>query len=45
VLLGPGSILVAHKPDEHLPLEHLAAGRRLLERLVATSLQGSETIA
>jgi acetylornithine deacetylase len=35
VLLGPGTIRVAHKPDEHLPAAHLVAGRVLLEGLVA----------
>ena len=37
VLLGPGSIEVAHKPDEHLAVEQLVRGRALVERLVAES--------
>ncbi len=36
VLLGPGSIRVAHKPDEHVPLGDLARARELLTRLVAS---------
>jgi acetylornithine deacetylase len=35
LLLGPGTIRVAHKPDEHLPAADLVAGRAILERLVA----------
>jgi len=34
VLFGPGSIRVAHKPDEHVPLADLVRARALLERLV-----------
>ncbi|HEV8240596.1 MAG TPA: acetylornithine deacetylase [Thermoanaerobaculia bacterium] len=34
-LFGPGSIRVAHKPDEHVPIADLAAARRVLERLIA----------
>jgi acetylornithine deacetylase len=36
VLFGPGSIRVAHKPDEHVPLADLAAARSVLEALVAS---------
>ena len=36
VLFGPGSIRVAHKPDEHVPIADLVAARRVLERLVAS---------
>lgn len=32
-LVGPGSIHVAHTPEEHLDLDELAAGSSLLERL------------
>jgi acetylornithine deacetylase len=35
VLFGPGSIRVAHKPDEHVPLDQLARAAEVLERLVA----------
>jgi acetylornithine deacetylase len=34
VLFGPGSIRVAHKPDEHVPVADLVRARALLERLV-----------
>ncbi len=33
-IFGPGTIEVAHKPNEHLPKEELAAARGLLERTV-----------
>jgi acetylornithine deacetylase len=36
VLFGPGSIRVAHKPDEHVPIADLVAARRVLERLIAS---------
>ncbi len=36
VLFGPGSIRVAHKPDEHLPIAQFRAARGVLERLVAS---------
>ena len=36
VLFGPGSIRVAHKPDEHVPIADLAAARGVLERLGAS---------
>jgi succinyl-diaminopimelate desuccinylase len=34
VLFGPGSIRVAHKPDEHVPLAELARAAEVLDRLV-----------
>jgi acetylornithine deacetylase len=34
-ICGPGSIEVAHRPNEHLPRRDLARGRRLLEQLIA----------
>jgi acetylornithine deacetylase len=34
VVLGPGSIEVAHRPDEHVPLEALSQTVELLRRLV-----------
>jgi acetylornithine deacetylase len=36
VLFGPGSIRVAHKPDEHVPVADLARARGVLARLVTT---------
>ncbi|HEX9941812.1 MAG TPA: acetylornithine deacetylase [Thermoanaerobaculia bacterium] len=33
-IFGPGSIEVAHKPNEHLPKDELAAARGLLERTI-----------
>lgn len=42
LLLGPGTIRVAHKPDEHLPLEQLARGREVLTRLVEACCAGAE---
>jgi acetylornithine deacetylase len=30
-IFGPGSIEVAHKPNEHLPKDQLAAARAFLE--------------
>jgi acetylornithine deacetylase len=36
VLFGPGSIRVAHKPDEHVPIADLAAARGVLARLIAS---------
>jgi acetylornithine deacetylase len=35
VVCGPGSIAVAHKPDEYIELSQLAACDRFLERLIA----------
>jgi acetylornithine deacetylase len=40
VLFGPGSIRVAHKPDEHVPIADLVRGRQILERLVASRCLG-----
>ena len=34
VLLGPGNIDVAHKPNEYLPKAEFAEGRSILERIV-----------
>lgn len=34
VVWGPGSIEVAHRPNEHVPLEHLARAAGPLERLI-----------
>jgi acetylornithine deacetylase len=34
VLFGPGSIRVAHQPDEHVPLAHLAHAGEVLVALV-----------
>jgi len=36
VVFGPGSIEVAHKPNEFLPKDQLAAARGLLERTIRT---------
>jgi acetylornithine deacetylase len=36
IIFGPGSIEVAHKPNEFLPKEQLAAARGLLERTIRT---------
>ena len=33
-VFGPGSIEVAHRPDEHLPKAELAAARTILERTI-----------
>ncbi len=38
VVLGPGSIEQAHKPDEYLSYEQVAACEAMFERLVAGSL-------
>jgi acetylornithine deacetylase len=35
VLYGPGSIEVAHRPNEYVPSEHLEQARRTLDSLVA----------
>jgi len=45
VLFGPGSIRVAHKPDEHVPIADLAAARGVLERLIASRCRGEGTAA
>jgi acetylornithine deacetylase len=34
VIFGPGSIEVAHKPNEHLPKSDLAAAREMLQRAI-----------
>ncbi|WP_425099065.1 acetylornithine deacetylase [Tropicibacter sp. S64] len=36
VVCGPGSIAVAHQPDEYITLEQFAEGQRFMERLVET---------
>jgi acetylornithine deacetylase len=41
VLFGPGSIRVAHKPDEHVPVADLVRARGLLAALVATHCAAS----
>jgi acetylornithine deacetylase/succinyl-diaminopimelate desuccinylase-like protein len=33
-LYGPGDIAVAHRPDEHVPVDDLARARRVLERVI-----------
>lgn len=40
VLWGPGTIEVAHKPDESISLEALERGGRLLDELIARSCGG-----
>ncbi|MBI4161068.1 MAG: acetylornithine deacetylase [Acidobacteria bacterium] len=40
VVFGPGSIEVAHKPDEFLPKEDFVRGRAHLERLIARFCSG-----
>jgi acetylornithine deacetylase len=35
VVCGPGAIAQAHKPDEFVALDQLAACERMLERLLA----------
>lgn len=45
VLFGPGSIRVAHKPDEHVPIADLAAARGVLERLIASRCRDDSTAA
>lgn len=34
IVMGPGSIDVAHQPDEHLPLEHIKPAMEIIQRLV-----------
>jgi succinyl-diaminopimelate desuccinylase len=34
VLFGPGSIDVAHRPNEYVPIEEFERARTVLERLV-----------
>jgi len=45
IVCGPGHMSVAHKPDEHIELSELAACDRLLERLVARSIQPRAPLA
>jgi acetylornithine deacetylase len=40
VICGPGSIEVAHQPDEFITREELAAGRTFLDRLLAWAQRG-----
>jgi len=40
VLFGPGSIRVAHKPDEHVPIADLERAREVLTPLVASHCLG-----
>jgi acetylornithine deacetylase len=40
VICGPGSIDVAHQPNEHLTLAQLAAGRRFFDRLLVWARAG-----
>ena len=34
IVMGPGSIDVAHQPDEHLPLAHIKPAMEIIQRLV-----------
>tara|TARA_Y100000589_G_scaffold184246_1_gene174575 strand:+ start:4907 stop:6055 length:1149 start_codon:yes stop_codon:yes gene_type:complete len=34
IVVGPGDISVAHQPDEYMPIEEYAAGRRFMESLI-----------
>ena len=34
VVVGPGDIAVAHQPDEYMPVDEYAAGRRFMESLI-----------
>tara|TARA_B100001059_G_scaffold6349_1_gene5279 strand:- start:5496 stop:6644 length:1149 start_codon:yes stop_codon:yes gene_type:complete len=34
VVVGPGDIAVAHQPDEYMPVEEYAEGRRFMEMLI-----------
>jgi acetylornithine deacetylase len=40
VICGPGSIAVAHQPDEYISRAQLAAGGEFLDRLVAWACRG-----
>jgi len=40
VICGPGSIAVAHQPNEFITLDQLAAGRAFLDRLLAWAQTG-----
>jgi acetylornithine deacetylase len=42
VICGPGSIDVAHKPDEFITREQLAAGEAFLDRLLAWAQRGGD---
>lgn len=42
-IFGPGSIEVAHKPDEYLPKSDFAAARGLLAQTIARFCQGGES--
>jgi len=35
IVMGPGSIDVAHQPDEHLPLEHIKPAINILQQMVS----------
>jgi succinyl-diaminopimelate desuccinylase len=35
VLFGPGTIRVAHKPDEHVPIADLVRAQEVLATLIA----------
>jgi acetylornithine deacetylase len=41
VVCGPGSIAVAHQPDEYITRAELAAGQQFLDRLLAWAVAGS----
>lgn len=41
IVCGPGSIDVAHKPDEFITLDELAAGQAFLDRLIDWATSGS----
>jgi acetylornithine deacetylase len=43
VLFGPGSIRVAHKPDEHVPLADLVRAREVLQALIAAHCGATPT--
>ena len=42
VICGPGSIDVAHKPDEFITRDQLAAGEAFLDRLLGWAQRGGE---
>lgn len=35
IVMGPGSIDVAHQPDEHLPLDHIKPAMAMIQQMVA----------
>ncbi|HSG59862.1 MAG TPA: acetylornithine deacetylase [Pseudomonadales bacterium] len=35
IVMGPGSIDVAHQPDEHLPLDHIKPAMTMIQQMVA----------